>query len=130
MQEFIREPERLLRTSLNTMEVMPNAIQLMAKAAQDAGLSVNGTVAELMKLMEQGKVASDVILPHFAKRLHEAASANGGLEKAMNSNRAAMARLITSSQEAANEFFVSEMPIDALKTNLDIGKLGRDGIAV
>lgn len=86
-------------------EVMPNAIKLMAQAAQDAGLSVDGTVKELFKLMEAGAVASDVILPHFAKRLQEAARANGGLDKAIESNRAAMNRLIASAQIAGDETF-------------------------
>ena len=87
------------------MEVLPNAIQLMAGAAKDAGLSLNGTVKELFKLMEEGKVATNVILPHFSKRMREAAANNGALEKALNSNRVAMNRLMFAAQMASNEIF-------------------------
>ncbi|QVV98387.1 hypothetical protein 2017DRC72_0390 [Vibrio phage ICP1] len=87
------------------MEVMPNAMRLMALAAKDAGLSTDGTIKSLMKLMEQGKVAADVVMPHFAKRMREAAS--GGLEKALNSNRVAMGRLMNTMQQAGNIIFES-----------------------
>lgn len=80
-------------------------MQLMAKSAQDAGLSVNGTVKELMGLMQNGQVMADKVLPHFAKRLREFAS--GGLEKALQSNRVAMNRLVTTFQIAGNQIFMS-----------------------
>lgn len=88
-------------------EVMPNAIQLMSKAAKDAGLSINGTVKEMMDLQMQGALTSSKVLPHFAKRMREAAAANGGLKKALDSNRVAMNRMTTSFQMAADTFFKS-----------------------
>lgn len=51
---------------------LPVAISAMAKAAKDAGLSVSGTTSELFELMKEGKVAAEVILPLFAKRVEEA----------------------------------------------------------
>ncbi len=88
-------------------EVLPNAIPLMAKAAQDAGISVDGTVKSMMELQQKGALISSEVLPHFAKRLSDAAQANGGLNSALNSNRVAMNRMITSFQMAADTFFKS-----------------------
>ena len=51
---------------------IPGAYALMAKAAKDAGLSTNGTTAELGKLLETGALASKEVLPFFAQRLEEA----------------------------------------------------------
>ena len=86
-------------------EVMPNAIQLMAKAAKDAGLTVNGTVKEMLELQQTGGLISSKVLPHFAQQMRDAAAANGGLEKALQSNRVAMNQMFTSFQMAANDFF-------------------------
>lgn len=86
-------------------EVLPNALQIMALATKDAGLSVNGTVGELMKLMEQGKVATATVLPFFSKRMREAAQANGALGKALDSNRVAMNRFLFATTEAADTIF-------------------------
>mgnify|MGYP006883085466 CR=1 FL=1 len=88
-------------------EVMPNAIQLMSKAAQDAGLTLNGTVKEMMDLQQKGGLISSKVLPHFAKRMSEAAKANGGLENAMKSNRVAMNQMVTAAQMAADTIFKS-----------------------
>jgi len=88
-------------------EVMPNAIQLMSKAAQDAGLTVNGTVKEMMALQQTGGLISSKVLPFFAKRMSEAAKANGGLENAMKSNRVAMNQMVTAAQMAADTMFKS-----------------------
>lgn len=55
---------------------LPGAYALMAKAAKDAGLSVSGSTAELGKLLEDGKLASNVVLPFFAKRMEEAFGKN------------------------------------------------------
>jgi tape measure domain-containing protein len=57
-------------------EHIPGAYGLMAKAAQDAGISTTGTTQELAKLLEQGKLASTVVLPFFAKRMEEAFGKN------------------------------------------------------
>ena len=55
---------------------LPGAYAIMAKAAKDAGLSVSGSTAELGKLLADGKLASNVILPFFAKRMEEAFGKN------------------------------------------------------
>jgi tape measure domain-containing protein len=89
-------------------ERIPGAVQLMAKAAKDAGL-VEGEGADLVgnleKLMQDGKLYAKDILPAFAKQLRLAAK--GGLDKALDSNRIAMNRLIFATQEASNELFKS-----------------------
>ena len=90
---------------LNKMDRLPGAVQMMAKAAQDAGLTVNGTASELDALMKKGKVMSADVLPFFAKRLQEFANANGALESKLNSNSVAMNRLKSSYEIAANDFF-------------------------
>lgn len=86
-------------------EVMPNALQVMAKAAMDAGISTDGSVKSLMKLMEEGKVMANEVLPHFSKRLRETAAT--GLDKAMDSNRVAMNRLVNATQIAGDTIFTS-----------------------
>lgn len=89
------------------MDRLPGAVQMMAKAAQDAGLTVNGTASELEDLMKKGKLMSADVLPFFAKRLQEFANANGALESKLNSNRVAMNRLKSSYEITANMFFES-----------------------
>lgn len=79
----------------------------MAKSAQDAGLTVDGTVKSMMDLQMKGGLISEKVLPHFARNMSAAARANGGLEKAMLSNRVAMNRLMFSFQEAGNIIFKS-----------------------
>lgn len=79
----------------------------MAKSAQDAGLTVDGTVKSMMDLQMKGGLISEKVLPHFAKNMSAAARANGGLDKAMLSNRVAMNRLMFSFQEAGNVIFKS-----------------------
>lgn len=90
-------------------EVLPNAIMIMAKSAKDAGLTTNGTVQEMMALQQTGGLISAKVLPHFAKNMSEAARANGGLNKAMASNRVAMQRMILGLREAADIIFKSGM---------------------
>ena len=79
----------------------------MAKSAQDAGLTVDGTVKSMMELQMKGGLISEKVLPHFARNMSAAARANGGLDKAMLSNRVAMNRLMFSFQEAGNIIFKS-----------------------
>lgn len=55
---------------------IPGAYSLMAKAAKDAGISTTGTTQELAKLLDEGKVASNEVLPFFAKRMEEAFGKN------------------------------------------------------
>lgn len=86
-------------------EVLPNAIQIMAKSAKDAGLTMNGTVKEMMDLQMQGGLISEKVLPHFAKNMRDAAAANGALELKLKSNRVAMNRLNFATAEAAETTF-------------------------
>ncbi len=79
----------------------------MAKSAGEAGLTVDGTVKSMMELQQKGGLISSKVLPIFAKNMSKAAQANGGLEKAMLSNRVAMNRFMFSVQEAANVVFTS-----------------------
>ncbi len=57
-------------------EQLPGAYGMMAKAAQDAGISVSGSTQELGKLLDEGRVASADVLPFFAKRMEEAFGKN------------------------------------------------------
>ena len=57
-------------------EQLPGAYGMMAKAAQDAGLSVSGSTQELGKLLDEGRLASAEVLPFFAKRMEEAFGKN------------------------------------------------------
>jgi hypothetical protein len=79
----------------------------MSLAAKDAGLTMDGSVASMMALQQAGGLISDKVLPHFAKRMSEAARANGGLDKAMLSNRVAMNRMVLAFQEAGDLIFKS-----------------------
>lgn len=79
----------------------------MAKSAGEAGLTVDGTVKSMMELQQKGGLISSKVLPIFAKNMSLAARANGGLEKAMLSNRVAMNRMMFSIQEAADIVFKS-----------------------
>ncbi|QXN60113.1 hypothetical protein KUA24_46 [Vibrio phage HNL01] len=98
----------------------------MAKAAQDAGLSVDGTVKSMMDLQQKGALISSKVLPHFAKRLRDAAQANGGLEKAMLSNRVAMNRMTTSMQMAADKIFRSGLAEGLTKLFNSTAKMIKD----
>lgn len=92
-------------------EVLPNAIQLMAKSTQDAGLSVNGTVAEMSKLMEGGQLLSHQVLPFFAKNMRNAANANGALDTALDKNlNPALGRTLLTLQDLSNEVFKGLKP--------------------
>ena len=58
----------------------------MARAAKDAGITINGTEAELFKMMEQGKVLAKDILPAFAKQLKATAHEGNALQHAIDKN--------------------------------------------
>ncbi|AUR94304.1 hypothetical protein NVP1193O_173 [Vibrio phage 1.193.O._10N.286.52.C6] len=79
----------------------------MANAAFEAGITMDNTVASMSKMMEEGKLMSADVLPAFAEQLRAAAQANGGLDQALLSNRVAMNRMITSTQNAADMIFKS-----------------------
>lgn len=93
---------------LQLAERLPGAVQLMATAAQKAGLigrevPKGQIVSEMEKLMKAGKLLARDVLPFFSKELSKFAAP--GITKALNSNRVAMGRLVFSMQEAANEIF-------------------------
>lgn len=50
---------------------LPVAVTAMAVAAKKAGISVTGTVGELMKLMKAGKVIASEVLPYFGEAVEE-----------------------------------------------------------
>lgn len=50
---------------------LPGAFNLMAKAAGNAGVTANGTTAELEELMRKGDAIASVLLPAFADELNK-----------------------------------------------------------
>ena len=50
---------------------LPGAFNLMAKAAGNAGVTANGTTAELEELMKKGEALAYVLLPAFADELNK-----------------------------------------------------------
>lgn len=50
---------------------LPGAFNLMAKAAGNAGVTANGTTAELEELMRKGDALASVLLPAFADELNK-----------------------------------------------------------
>lgn len=64
-----------------------DAYNMMARAAKEAGVITGKTISEqvanLNKLMQQGKALSYEILPYFTKQLHEAARKNDALNYAL-----------------------------------------------
>lgn len=96
--------ERLTNSLEHFLERLPGAIQAAARAAQAMGLSVNGTTAELFKLMEDGKLVSEDFLPYFSEELMKAAMNGGALEQSMKSTAASIGRFQTAVW-AANRTF-------------------------
>lgn len=91
-------------------ERLPGSVELMAKAAQKAGLIGKSVpkgqlVSELNKLMESGKLITKEVLPFFTKELREFAAP--GLGKAMESNKAQMNRMVNAFTSAADKIFTS-----------------------
>ena len=60
--------EELRRQLGNTL---PGAFNIMAKAAGEAGITANGTAAELEEAMKKGQVVAEEVLPFFAKELNK-----------------------------------------------------------
>lgn len=75
----------------------------MAKAAQDAGISVSGTKAELMQLMQAGKVFTKDVMPAFTKRVSEAAWKNNALAIALEKNLAPALQRVTNQTKLLQE---------------------------
>tara|TARA_Y100001956_G_scaffold4944_1_gene4446 strand:+ start:5644 stop:6570 length:927 start_codon:yes stop_codon:yes gene_type:complete len=91
----------------------------MARAAKDAGLTMNGTEAELFKMMEQGKVLAKDILPAFAKQLRQTAHDGGALTHALDNNLSvAIGKATFNLQQMSNAIFTGGLK-DALKLVLD-----------
>ena len=91
----------------------------MARAAKDAGLTVNGTEAELFKMMEQGKILAKDILPEFAKQLRQTAHDGGALTHALDKNLSvAIGQATFNLQQMSNAIFTGGLK-DALKVVLD-----------
>ena len=89
--------EELRRQLGNTL---PGAFTMMAKAAGMAGLTTNGTTAELEKLMKEGKLLAEDVLPHFAKVL-QASTANANfdtLQGSINRLKTTWTEVVKSSQ--------------------------------
>ena len=65
---------------------LPGAFNLMAKAAGVAGITANGTTAELEDMMRKGKVLADDVMPTFAAILDEvtAKSSFDSLQQSLN----------------------------------------------
>lgn len=51
---------------------LPGAFNMMAKAAGEAGITLNGTAAELDKAMRAGQVMASEVMPYFARELDKA----------------------------------------------------------
>lgn len=64
-------------------EALPGSVQMFAKAAKDAGLTVNGTVSELEDLMRNGKALAKDILPKAALQMKKAANTNDALTNSL-----------------------------------------------
>jgi hypothetical protein len=96
--------ERLTNSLEHFLERLPGAIQAAARAAQAMGLSVNGTTAELFKLMEDGKLVSEDFLPYFSEELMKAAKNGGALEQSMKSTAASIGRFQTAVWKANRTF--------------------------
>ncbi len=69
---------------------------MFAQAAKDAGLTVNGTVAELEALMQAGKAVSSKILPKVAIIMSKAADKNNGLSDSLQNFDKVVSRAGTS----------------------------------
>lgn len=62
---------------------MPVALQIFATAAKDAGISTSGTTKELFKLMENGLIPAQKIMPFVSKGFSKFANKNDALNIAM-----------------------------------------------
>lgn len=78
---------------------LPGAFNLMAQAAGAAGITVNGTTAELESAMKAGKVMSEDVLPHFAQILNATTQAANfdSLQSSLNRFKNAWAEFVDNS---------------------------------
>lgn len=74
-------------------ERMPNGMALLARAAQNAGATQNGTVAEFSELMEKGNADPKKILPELGKLMKELSEENDAYAKSLQTTRVQQGRM-------------------------------------
>lgn len=85
-------------------ERMPNGMALLAKAAQNAGQTKNGTVKEFGDLMQKGNADPKKILPELGKLMEELAMKNNAYEKSLQTTRVAQGRMNNSFEDSVMLF--------------------------
>lgn len=83
-------------------EALPGAVQIFAKA-------MDVPVAQMFKMMEEGKVLSEDVLPKVAELLKQQAKAGGALEKSMKSSLSAQNRFLNKWEDFLKRLFESGM---------------------
>ncbi|UAV84545.1 putative membrane protein [Pseudomonas phage PHB09] len=81
-------------------ERMPNGMALLAQAAQNSGLTKNGTVAEFGDLMQSGKADPKKILPELGRLMKEASERNNAYAKSLETTRVAQGRMNTAFEDS------------------------------
>lgn len=74
-------------------ERMPGGMALLAKAAQNANLTKNGTVKEFGDLMQKGNADPKKILPELGKLMKELSERNNAYAKSLETTRVAQGRM-------------------------------------
>ena len=99
-------------------------MKILEQSARDAGLAVDEIGID--KLMEQGKLTTDLVLPFFAKNLRDLANNNDALTKALEQNfQPALGRATNTLRDLSNEIFQGGLKdglLFVLNTFSDLGK--------
>ncbi|ATN92781.1 hypothetical protein QGX11_gp018 [Pseudomonas phage PPSC2] len=74
-------------------ERMPGGMALLAKAAQNANLTKNGTVKEFGELMQKGNADPKKILPELGKLMKDLSEKNNAYAKSLETTRVAQGRM-------------------------------------
>lgn len=74
-------------------ERMPGGMALLAKAAQNAKLTTNGTVKEFGDLMQKGNADPKKILPELGKLMRKLSEDNDAYAKSLETTRVAQGRM-------------------------------------
>lgn len=102
-------------------------MKILEQSAREAGLAVDEIGID--KLMEQGKLTTDLVLPFFAKNLKELANNNDALTKALRENfQPALGRASNTLKDLANDVFQGGLKdglIFVLNSFSDLGKESR-----
>jgi len=102
-------------------------MKILEQSAREAGLAVDEIGID--KLMEQGKLTTDLVLPFFAKNLKELANNNDALTKALRENfQPALGRASNTLKDLANDVFQGGLKdglIFVLNFFSDLGKESR-----